>query len=114
MLDPSYPWYKYDDNAQYGRRARSSSRASRATPLEAMEQDPTQVSAPESTDTEMYQVVERDLLIMNNYEAGLVRNAAKAHDQAAGSNEQCMKRAIQGARRRGGGMPSYPGTTTVN
>ena len=43
---------------------------------------------PESTDTEMYQAVERDLLIMNDYEAGLVRNAAKACDQAAGGNEQ--------------------------
>ena len=53
-----------------------------------MEQDPTQASAPESTDTEMYQAVERDLLITNDYEAGLVRNAAKARDQAAGGNEQ--------------------------
>ena len=53
-----------------------------------MEQDPTQASAPESTNMEMYQAVERDLLIMNYYEAGLVRNAAKARDQAAGGNEQ--------------------------
>ena len=53
-----------------------------------MEQDPTQASVPESTDTEMYQAVKRDLLIMNDYEAGLVRNAAKARDQAAGSNER--------------------------
>ena len=88
MLDPSHPWYKYDDNARYGSRARSSSRASRVSSSEAMEQDPMQASAPESTDTEMYQVVERDLLITNDYEAGLVRNAAKAHDQAAGGNEQ--------------------------
>ena len=56
----------------------------RETPLEAIEQDPTQASAPESTDTEMYQAVERDLLITNDFEAGLVWNAAKA----AGSNEQ--------------------------
>ena len=88
VLDPSHPWYKYDNNAQYGSRARSSSRASRATPPEAMEQDPTQASAPESTDTEMYQAVERDLLITNDYEAGLVRNATKARDQAADGNEQ--------------------------
>ena len=53
-----------------------------------MEQDPTQASAPESTDMEMYQAVERDLLITNDYEAGLVWNAAKAHDQAAGGNKQ--------------------------
>ena len=51
-------------------------------------QDPMQASVAESTDTEMYQAVERDLLITNDYEAGLVRNATKAHDQAAGGNEQ--------------------------
>ena len=53
-----------------------------------MEQDPTQASVPESTNTEMYQTVERDLLIMNDYEAALVRNATKARDQAADGNEQ--------------------------
>ena len=47
-----------------------------------------QASAPESTDTEMYQAVERDLLITNDYEAGLVRNAAKAHGQATGSDRR--------------------------
>ena len=86
VLNPSHPWYKYDDNARYGSHARSSSHASRATPPEAMEQDPTQASAPESTDTEMYQVVERDLLITNDYEAGLVWNAAKARGQATGGD----------------------------
>ena len=86
VLNPSHPWYKYDDNARYGSHARSSSRASRATPPEAMEQNPTQASAPESTDTEMYQAVERDLLITNNYEAGLVQNAAKACGQVTGSD----------------------------
>ena len=54
VLNPSHPWYKYDDNAQYGRRDRSSSHGSRMAPLETMEQDPTWASAPESTDTEMY------------------------------------------------------------
>ena len=78
MLDHSHPWYKYDDNTQYGHRA------SRETPSEVIEQDPTQASAPESTDTEMYQAVERDLLITNDFEAGLVRNATKA----AGGNKQ--------------------------
>ena len=78
MLDPSHPWYKYDDNARYGRRA------SRETPAEVIEQDLMQASAPESTDTEMYQAVERDLLITNDFEAGLLQNAAKA----AGGNEQ--------------------------
>ena len=70
MLDPSHPWYKYDDNARYGSHARSSSHASSVGSPEAMEQDPTQASAPESTDTEMYQAVERDLLITNDYDAG--------------------------------------------
>ena len=32
----------------------------------------TQASAPESTDTEMYQVLERELLICSDYQAGLV------------------------------------------
>ena len=53
-----------------------------------MEQDPTQASAPEGTDMKMYQVVEGDLLVTNDCKAGLVRNATKARDQAAGSNEQ--------------------------
>ena len=73
MLNPSHLWYKYDDNARYGRRDRSSSRESRMAPLETMEQDLTQASAPESTDTEMYQALEKDLLISNDYQAGLVR-----------------------------------------
>ena len=47
-----------------------------------------QASVPESTDMEMYQAVERDLLIMNDYDAGWVQNAAKACDQAAGGNKQ--------------------------
>ena len=101
VLNMSHPWYKYDDNARYGRRDRSSSRESRMAPPEMMEQDPTQASAPESTDTEMYQAVEKDLLIMNDYQAGLVQNATKALDQAVGANEQSrdvQKRAVQGAR----------------
>ena len=88
VLNPSHPWYKYDDNARYGCCDRSSSHESRMAPPETMEQDPTQASAPESTDTEMYQAVEKDLLITNDYQAGLVQNAAKALDQAAGTNEQ--------------------------
>ena len=71
MLNPSHPWYKYDDNAQYGHRDRSSSRESGMAPLETMVQDPTQASAPESTDTEMYQALEKDLLISNDYQAGV-------------------------------------------
>ena len=84
VLNPSHPWYKYDDNTRYGRRDRSSSHESGMAPLETMEQDPTQVSAPESTDTEMYQALEKDLLISNDYQAGLVRNATQALDQAVG------------------------------
>ena len=87
VLNPSHPWYKYDDNARHGCRDRSSSRESGMPPLESMEQDPTQASAPESTDTEMYQALEKDLLISNDYQAGLVRNAAQALDQVAGGLE---------------------------
>ena len=42
-------------------------------PQKTMEQDPTQASVLESTDTEMYQVLEKDLLISNDYQAWLVR-----------------------------------------
>ena len=84
VLNPSHPWYKYDDNARYGCPDRSSSHESGMAPLETMEQDLTQASVPESTDTEMYQALEKDLLISNDYQAGLVRNAAQALDQAAG------------------------------
>ena len=87
MLNPSHPWYKYDDNARYGRHDRSSSHESRMAPSETMEQDPTQASALESTDTEMYQALEKDLLISNDYQAGLVRNAIQALDQVVGSLE---------------------------
>ena len=52
-----------------------------------MEQDPTQASVPESTDREMYQALEKDLLISNDYQAGLVQNAAQALDQVAGGLE---------------------------
>ena len=87
VLNPSHPWYKYDDNARYGRCDRSSSHESRMAPLE-MEQDPTQASVPESTDTEMYQALKKELLISNDYQAGLVRNATQALDQVASANEQ--------------------------
>ena len=35
----------------------------------------------------MYQVLEKDLLISNDYQAGLVQNAAQALDQVAGGLE---------------------------
>ena len=87
MLNPSHPWYKYDDNTQYCRRDRSSSHDSRMASSETMEQDPMQVSAPESTDTEMYQVLKKDLLISSDYQAGLVWNAAQVLDEVAGGIE---------------------------
>ena len=59
VLNPSHPWYKYDDNARYCHHDRSSSRDSRMASSETTEQDPMQVSAPESTDTEMYQALEK-------------------------------------------------------
>ena len=79
VLNPSHPWYKYDDNARYGR-DRSSSRDSRMlsgdsrTPiLEPKEPDPIQ----ESTDTEMYQALKKDLLVSSDYQAGMVWEAAQ-------------------------------------
>ena len=88
VLDPSHPWYKYDNNARYGSHARSSSRTSRVGSPEVVEQDPTQASAPESTDTEMYQAVERDLLITNDYDTGWVQGVTRVRNQAAGSTKQ--------------------------
>ena len=55
--------------------------------MESTEQDPTQASVLESTNTEMYQVLKKDFLISNDYQAGLVRNAAQALDQVAGGLE---------------------------
>ena len=51
---------------------------------EAMELDPTQASVPESTDTEMYQALKKDLLISSDYQAGLARNAAQVLEVASG------------------------------
>ena len=65
VLNPSHPWYSYDDSARYCRRD------SRMASSERTEQDPTQASVPESTDTEMYQALEKDLLISSDYQAGL-------------------------------------------
>ena len=71
MLNPSHPWYSYDDSAQYCQHDRSSSRDNRMASSEGTEQDPMQASVPKSTDTEMYQVLEKDLLISSDYQAGL-------------------------------------------
>ena len=87
VLNPSHPWYRYDDSTRYCRRDRSSSRDSRMASSERTEQDLMQASAPESTDREMYQVLEKDLLISSDYQAGLVRNAAQALDEVAGGVE---------------------------
>ena len=54
---------------------------------ERTEQDPTQTSAPESTDTEMYQALKKDLLISSDYQAGLVRNVTQVLDEVAGGVE---------------------------
>ena len=51
------------------------------------EQDPTQAEAPESTDTEMYQALKKDLLISNNYQAELVRNITQVLDEVTGGVE---------------------------
>ena len=80
VLNPSHPWYRYDDNTRHGRDRSSScdsrmlSGDSRMPILEPKEPDP---SAPESTDTEMYQALEKDLLVSSDYQAGMVREAAQ-------------------------------------
>ena len=88
VLNPSHPWYSYDDRARYGRRAREA-------PSEGTEQDPTQASAPESTDTEMYQVLEKDLLISSDYQAGLARTVAQALEVASGVESTKDTRNVQ-------------------
>ena len=82
----THPWYSYDDSARYCQRDRSRSRDRRMASSEATEPDLTQVSAPESTDTEMYQALERELLISSDYQAGLVWNATQALDEVAGGD----------------------------
>ena len=96
VLNPSHPWYKYDDSARYCRRDRSSSCDSRMASFERTEQDPTQASVPESADTEMYQAFEKDLLISSDYQAGLVWNAAQVLDEVADGVESARDvRSIQ-------------------
>ena len=53
-------------------------------PSEGTEQDLTQASVPESTDTEMYQVLEKDLLISSDYQAGLARTVAQVLEVVSG------------------------------
>ena len=95
VLNPSHPWYSYDDSARYCRCDRSSSRNSRMASSERTEQDPMQASAPESTDTEMYQVLEKDLLISSDYQAGLARNVAQVLEVASGVESTRDVRSVQ-------------------
>ena len=88
VLNPSHPWYSYDDSARYGRRAR-------VAPSERTEQDLTQASAPESTDTEMYQMLEKDLLISSDYQAGLARTVAQVLEVASGVESTRDARNVQ-------------------
>ena len=64
-------------------------------PSEGTEQDLTQASAPESTDTEMYQVLEKDLLISSDYQAGLVRTVAQVLEVASGVESTKDARNVQ-------------------
>ena len=43
-----------------------------------------QASVPESTDTEMYQALEKDLLISSDYQVGLAQNVAQVLEVASG------------------------------
>ena len=90
VLNLSHPYsyrYSYDNSARYCRRDRSSSRDSRMVSSETTEPDLTQASVPESTDTEMYQALKKELLISSDYQAELVRNATQALDEVAGGVE---------------------------
>ena len=98
VLDPRHPWYSYDDTARYGRchdRSkscdRSRSRDRRMPHLEEAEPDTTRVEVPESTDTEMYQALQSELLICSDYQAGLVRNATQAIEEVTGGDACCIQ-----------------------
>ena len=91
VLNTTHPWYSYDDSARYCRRDRSRSRDRKMVSSEATEPDPTQASAPESTDTEMYQALEKELFISSDYQAGLVRNAVQALDEVAGGDVRSVQ-----------------------
>ena len=119
VLNPQHPWYSYDDSARYCRRNRAGSRdrsrsrdrskshnrsrsRDRGMPfLEAVEPDTTQASVPESTDTKMYQVLEKELLICSDYQAGLVAKCCPGH--RGGDGWGCAKCPVPGACRGGGG-----------
>ena len=60
-------------------------------PLEESEPPTTRMEPPESTDTEMYQALESELLISSDYQAGLVRNAAQAIEEVAGGDAHCVQ-----------------------
>ena len=104
VLNPQHPWYNYDDSARYCLRNQAESRdrsqshnrsnrsCDRGMPLlEAAEPDTMQASAPESTDTEMYQALEKELLICSDYQAGLVQNAAQAIEEVTGGDTQSVQ-----------------------
>ena len=53
-------------------------------PQKQRNRNPMQVSAPKSTDTEMYQALEKDLLISSDYQAGLAQNVTQVLEVAGG------------------------------
>ena len=59
--------------------------------LEGADLDTRRMEAPESTDTEMYQALENELLICSDYQAGLVRNAAQAIEEVASGDACCVQ-----------------------
>ena len=54
-----------------------------------------QVSAPESTDTEMYQVLKKDLLISSDYQAGLARTVTQVLEVVSGVESTKDARNVQ-------------------
>ena len=81
MLGPSHWWWTKMLNAPQGVLAKRLSQA----PLPALESDEDSdmdTTAPESTDTEMYQATEQSLLITHDHQALKVQNVAKIQRQA--------------------------------
>ena len=91
VLNPSHPWYRYDDNARHGR-DRSCNRDSKMplgdSEMSTIEPEEPELSAPESTDTEMYQALKKDLLVSSDHQAELMREAVKKDVQNVQFKEQ--------------------------
>ena len=81
VLGPSHRWWTEMPNAPRGVLVKQMGQA----PLLALESDEDSdmdMTAPKSTDTEMYQATERSLLITHNHQAFKIQNVAKIQCKA--------------------------------